>query len=62
DESNEELGELLSAMSGATDVEAELGDVLFSVVDLSRQLGLDAEVALRRATDRFEDRFRHLET
>jgi tetrapyrrole methylase family protein/MazG family protein len=62
DESNEELGELLSAMSGATDVEAELGDVLFSVVDLARRLDLDAEVALRGATDRFEERFRRTET
>jgi len=62
DESNEELGELLSAMSGATDVEAELGDVLFSVVDLARRLDLDAEVALRGATDRFEERFRRTES
>jgi len=48
-------------MSRATDVEAELGDLLFSVVDLARRLDLDAEVALREATDRFEERFRRTE-
>ena len=58
---SEELGELLSAMSGDGDIEAELGDVLFSVVNLARHLDLDAEVALRGATDRFEERFRRME-
>jgi len=43
------------------DIEAELGDVMFSVVNLSRHLGLDPELALRSSTRRFEDRFRHME-
>jgi uncharacterized protein YabN with tetrapyrrole methylase and pyrophosphatase domain len=38
-----------------------LGDVLFSVINLARHLGLDGEVALRRAIDRFETRFRSME-
>ncbi|MEE8407094.1 MAG: nucleoside triphosphate pyrophosphohydrolase [Acidimicrobiia bacterium] len=59
---NQGLGALSSAMSGDGDAEAELGDVLFSVVNLARQLDLDAEVALRGATDRFEERFRRAET
>ena len=59
----EELDELAAAMAGAADgeVDAELGDVLFSVVNLARHLDVDPEVALRRATDRFETRFRAME-
>jgi uncharacterized protein YabN with tetrapyrrole methylase and pyrophosphatase domain len=41
--------------------ESELGDVLFSVINLARHLGVDGEVALRGAIDRFEGRFRHME-
>ena len=35
----------------------ELGDVLFSVVNVARNLGLDAETALRSAADKFIARF-----
>ena len=35
----------------------ELGDVLFSVVNVARKLGLDAETALRDAADKFVARF-----
>ncbi|MST31317.1 nucleoside triphosphate pyrophosphohydrolase [Acidimicrobiaceae bacterium USS-CC1] len=37
-------------------VEAEVGDVLFSVVNLARKLGADAELALRAAAARFASR------
>lgn len=57
----EEIGELEAAMSGNGDIEAELGDVLFSAVNLSRHLGVDTELALQRATDRFGERFRRME-
>jgi len=39
----------------------ELGDVLFAVVNLGRKLGLDAEIAMREANDRFQRRFEMME-
>lgn len=60
---SEELGELDAATaSGDRErMEAELGDLLFATVNLARKLGLDAESALRGATDRFVRRFVHVE-
>ena len=42
-------------------VEAELGDLLFTVVHLGRHLGVDAEMALRGCNLRFRERFREME-
>jgi XTP/dITP diphosphohydrolase/ATP diphosphatase len=42
-------------------VEAELGDLLFTAVNLGRHLGVDAEMALRGCNRRFRDRFREME-
>ncbi len=44
-----------------TSVEAELGDLLFTAVNLGRHLGVDAEMALRGCNLRFRQRFREME-
>lgn len=46
---------------GQTNIEAELGDLLFSLVNLARFIKVNPEEALRRATNRFTDRFHLVE-
>jgi len=59
---HEELAELESATSAddQSQVEAELGDVLFATVSVARQLGVDPEQALRRTTTRFATRYEQM--
>ncbi|APR81390.1 Nucleoside triphosphate pyrophosphohydrolase MazG [Minicystis rosea] len=59
----EEVSELDQAIaSGDKDkIEAELGDVLFALVNLARHVDVDAEGALRRTIDKFSRRFSHVE-
>ena len=57
DKLSEELSELRAAMAGEGDVEEELGDLLFSAVNVARRLRTDPELALTRACDKFIRRF-----
>ena len=58
----EEVEAEISAGSGADRLQDEAGDLIFACVNLARHLGIDAEVALRDANDKFDRRFRHVET
>lgn len=59
-----ELAELAEARHGGdiAEITHEIGDVLFSAVNLARKLGISPESALQQANDRFEARFRRLES
>jgi ATP diphosphatase len=63
DKLQEELDELRRAVSAkdAAEIHDEMGDVLFTCVNLARHLGLDAEQSLRHATAKFERRFNLME-
>lgn len=60
---DEELHELDAATAGGdrAEIEAEMGDVLFSVTNWCRHLALDPETCLRAANARFTRRFRAVE-
>jgi MazG family protein len=60
----EELAELDHALAEPRDPErisAEIGDLLFAIVNLARHFQVDPEAALRASNARFSRRFRHIE-
>jgi ATP diphosphatase len=60
----EEIGELeaeLDRGGPAAALEEEMGDLLFAAANLARKLDIEPETALRRATGKFERRFRQVE-
>jgi tetrapyrrole methylase family protein/MazG family protein/ATP diphosphatase len=64
DKLDEELGELraeVAGSAGAAEIQNELGDVLFCVVNVCRYLKIDPETALRGANAKFERRFCYVE-
>jgi nucleoside triphosphate diphosphatase len=66
DKFREELDELDEELARAQRqpdrIEDEVGDLLFTCVNVARQLGIDPETALRHGNAKFERRFRQLET
>jgi MazG family protein len=61
---NEELDEVHDEMGKVTQdrLQDELGDLLFSIVNVVRLLGMDAEQTLSGANEKFERRFRAMES
>jgi MazG family protein len=59
----EELAEVEAelAQGASAKIEEEIGDLLFSVVNLARKLKVDGETCLQSATDKFSTRFRKIE-
>ncbi len=60
----EETGELQAEIAAGDrdEIEAELGDLLFTTVNLARHLGVDPESALRRTNAKFRSRYGTMET
>ncbi len=59
---DEEVRELREALDESPARRGEeMGDLLFSIANLARKLGIDAESSLRQANDKFTDRFAALE-
>jgi ATP diphosphatase len=57
EEETRELREIVEQVGQVERVEEEMGDLLFAIANLSRKLGVEPEAALRRANDKFRDRF-----
>ena len=62
EEEVKELRESVAGNEGAARAEEEMGDLLFSIANLARQLGIEPESALRKANEKFTARFHALET
>ena len=56
----EEVSQAVSSQNQA-EIESEIGDLLFSVVNLARKLGVEPEAALRQANGKFTKRFNAVE-
>ncbi len=57
----EEIRELREALKGWGSVEEEIGDILFSMANLSRKLGVNPEIALKKTNLKFRRRFSEIE-
>lgn len=61
DKLTEETDELKTAIERRENIEEELGDLLFVVVNLARKLDVDAETALKKTNRKFRERFKFIE-
>ena len=61
---DEEIDELRRAQTegNADEIENEIGDLLFAVVNLARKLDVEPETALKRTNRKFRKRFKYIET
>lgn len=57
----EETAEFIAAEPRSRQSEDEFGDILFTLVNLARHLGIDSELALRRVGRKFKRRFEAME-
>jgi len=58
---HEEIDELKATNPGSPEAVDEIGDLLFTVVNLARKQGIDAEMALRQTCEKFRTRFADME-
>ena len=56
----EEVSQAVTSQNQA-EIESEIGDLLFSVVNLARKLRVEPEIALRNANSKFTQRFNYVE-
>jgi uncharacterized protein YabN with tetrapyrrole methylase and pyrophosphatase domain len=61
EECRELEAEMKAGETNAAAVEGELGDLLFTLVNLARHLRIDPELALKRSNGKFRRRFRAME-
>ncbi|MBK7359779.1 MAG: nucleoside triphosphate pyrophosphohydrolase [Saprospiraceae bacterium] len=64
DKVEEEMGELKSAVdsnASINEIELELGDVFFALINYARFLKLDPETALEKVNQKFKNRFQYIE-
>jgi len=61
DKLHEEVAELAETEPGSQEAADEIGDILFTVVNLARKQGIDAETALRGTCDKFRGRWASME-
>ncbi|MBK6861274.1 MAG: nucleoside triphosphate pyrophosphohydrolase [Saprospiraceae bacterium] len=64
DKVEEEMGELKSAVdsnASISEIELELGDVFFALINYARFLKLDPETALEKVNQKFKNRFQYIE-
>jgi tetrapyrrole methylase family protein/MazG family protein len=59
---HEEIDELKATEPGSPEAADEVGDLLFTIVNVARKLGVDPEMALRATCGKFRSRFEHMES
>jgi len=60
-EEADEIGEAIGS-GDKEEIQSEVGDLMFVLVNLARHVGADPDLALRKANAKFERRFAHIET